>query len=75
MWCAHEEGYGGENSTHVEGMVHLLLGCVGHRCIYHDPPTQPVKNREREIELVHRGTTKLYWFVALFSYSFEVLTT
>lgn len=34
----HEEGYGGEDSTRVEGMVHLFLRRVAHRRINHDPP-------------------------------------
>lgn len=44
---SHEEGQGGEDTTGVESVVHLLLGWVGHSCIYHDPPARE--------ELQHRS--------------------
>lgn len=34
----HEEGYGGEDATRVERVVHLLLQRIHDRRVNHDPP-------------------------------------
>lgn len=38
MQHLHEECYGGEDATCVEGVVHLILSWIRHCCVYHDPP-------------------------------------